>query len=181
MPVPVFAVGEVLTAAAMNQVGLFLIKTQTISSSPPVSSVAVTGAFSADYDAYKITITGGAGSANALLALQLGATTTGYYAGYNRVTYSSGLANLAADNNAANFSRAGYATTNTINANFEVHQPFATKNTFFFAPFVAQFDTQIAGAGAGFLNNSTSYTGFTIILASGTLTGGTIRVYGYRN
>ena len=179
MPVPVFAVGEVLTAAAMNQVGLFLIKTQTIGTA--VGSVTVTDAFSADFDAYKVTITGGAGSAAILLSLQLGATTTGYYAGYNRATFSTGGANVTSDNNTANFSRAGYATTNTINATFELTQPFANKNTFFFAPFVAHIDTQIAGSGAGYLNNSTSYTGFTILLASGTLTGGTIRVYGYRN
>jgi hypothetical protein len=31
----------------------------------------------------------------------------------------------------------------------------------------------------GFLNDSTSYTGFTIIAETGTLTGGTIAVYGY--
>ena len=179
MPVPDFSPGEVLTAAAMDSIGLWLIKTVTIGSA--VASVPVTDAFSADYDAYKVTITGGAGSANATLGLQLGATTTGYYAGYNRVTFSSGLASLVADNNAAIFSRAGYGTANTLNANFEVHQPFATKNTFFFAPFVAQDTTQIAGAGAGFLNNSTSYTGFTIIPNAGTLTGGTIRVYGYRS
>ena len=179
MPVPDFSPGEVLTAGAMDSIGLWLVKTQTIGAG--VSSVTVTDAFSANYDAYKVTITGGAGSTNMLLSLQLGATTTGYYAGYNRVTYSSGLASLAADNNAANFSRAGYATTNTINATFELTQPFATKNTFFFAPFAAHETSQIAGSGAGFLNNSTSYTGFTILLATGTLTGGTIRVYGYRN
>jgi hypothetical protein len=33
----------------------------------------------------------------------------------------------------------------------------------------------------GFLNNTTSYTAFTFTPSSGTLTGGTIRVYGYRN
>jgi hypothetical protein len=36
-----------------------------------------------------------------------------------------------------------------------------------------------AGAGGGILNNSTSYTAFTITPASGTYTGGTIYVYGY--
>jgi hypothetical protein len=37
-----------------------------------------------------------------------------------------------------------------------------------------------AGAGGGILNNSTSYTAFTITPASGTYTGGTIYVYGYK-
>jgi hypothetical protein len=38
------------------------------------------------------------------------------------------------------------------------------------------------GAGAsllGYLDNTTSYTDFTLTPSSGTLTGGTIRVYGY--
>jgi hypothetical protein len=179
MPVPDFSPGEVLTAAAMDSIGLWLVKTQTIGTA--VSSVAVTGVFSADYDAYKVTITGGAGSASAALTLRLGATATGYYAGYNRATYSTGGASVTSDNNAATFTRAGFGTTNTLNANFELFQPFATKNTFFYSPFVAQDTAQIAGAGAGFLNNSTSYTDFTIAPSSGTMTGGIIRVYGYRN
>jgi len=33
----------------------------------------------------------------------------------------------------------------------------------------------------GYVNNTTQYTAFTISPSSGTLTGGTIRVYGYRN
>jgi hypothetical protein len=33
----------------------------------------------------------------------------------------------------------------------------------------------------GFLNDTTSYTAFTLTANSGTLTGGEIRVYGYQN
>ena len=35
------------------------------------------------------------------------------------------------------------------------------------------------GAGAGYHNVATSYTGFTIFPQAGTFTGGTISVYGY--
>ena len=55
MTYPVFATGDVLNASDMNAVGLWLVKTQTIGSG--VGSVAVTGAFSADYDNYKIIVT----------------------------------------------------------------------------------------------------------------------------
>jgi hypothetical protein len=33
----------------------------------------------------------------------------------------------------------------------------------------------------GYLNNTTQYTAFTLTAVAGTLTGGTIRVYGYQN
>ena len=46
MSFPVFASGDVLNASDMNGVGLWLVKTQTIGTG--VSSVVVTGAFSAD-------------------------------------------------------------------------------------------------------------------------------------
>jgi hypothetical protein len=179
MPVPDFSPGEVLTAAAMDSIGLWLVKTQTIGAT--VASVTVTDAFSADFDNYKITVSGGVGSTGTTLTLQLGATTTGYYAGYSRVVYSSQAASLVSDNNAANFSRAGFLTTADCVANLELLQPFLAKNTIFSAPFAALQTGSNAGHGAGFLNNSTSYTAFTIAPASGTLTGGTIRVYGYRN
>jgi hypothetical protein len=179
MPVPDFSPGEVLTAAAMDSIGLWLVKTQTIGAG--VGSVTVSDVFSADYDAYKITITGGVGSTATIMRLQLGATTSGYYAAYNRVVYSSGAASPASDNNAANFARCGFATTDTLNGNFELLQPFATKRTIFQGAFVPAGTGDIAGTGSGFLNNATSYTAFTIIAATGTITGGTIRVYGYRN
>ena len=51
---PVFSAGAVLTAAQMNAVGLWEIKTQTIGTG--VASFEVTGAFSSDYDNYKIVI-----------------------------------------------------------------------------------------------------------------------------
>jgi hypothetical protein len=179
MPVPDFSPGEVLTAAAMDSIGLWLVKTQTIGTT--VSSVTVSDVFSADFDAFKIIITGGVGSTSTTMRLQLGATTSGYYAAYNRVTYSTGAAAPASDNNAANFSRCGFATTDTLNGNFELLQPFATKRTIFQGAFIAAGVTDNAGTASGFLNDATSYTAFTISLATGTMTGGIIRVYGYRN
>jgi hypothetical protein len=159
--------------------GLVLVKTQTVGTG--VSSVTVTGAFSGDYDNYKIVMHGGVASAAVTaLTLQLGATTTGYYAGYSRVNYT-GTANLTGDNNASRFSRVGLGTTGEATATFELLQPFLAKNTFYTGFFAGQQTTSNGGAAAGFLNDSTSYTAFTIAPASGTLTGGTIRVYGYRN
>ena len=64
---PTFSSGAVLTAAQMNSVGMWLVKTQTVGTA--VSSVTVTGAFSADYDNYLILMSGGTGSDSASISI----------------------------------------------------------------------------------------------------------------
>jgi len=155
---------------------LTLISATTIGTT--VSSVTVSSAFSATYDAYKIIISGGTGSDQELLALKLGSTTTGYYAGYTGITYSSGAAILGADNNAAAFTQAARISTNGINLNIELMSPFLAGKTFFSGSISGTSNTKIS---SGFLDNSTSYTAFTLTPTLGTITGGTIRVYGYSN
>lgn len=176
---PDFVAGQVLTAAQMNKVGLWLIKTQTIGTA--VSSVAVTNAFSADYQNYWILISGGAGSTTLNLNMTLGATTTGYYyAGWNSSMVVDSLTPSRAQN-AASFVAAGSATTSRITANVMLYSPFETDET------VAIYSTTISTtAGSsyginGFLNNTTSYTDFTLTTSTGTVTGGTIYVYGFRD
>ena len=173
---PDFTIGQVLTAAQMNGVGLWLVKTQTIGNG--VSSVAVTDAFSTDYDTYKIIVSGGVGSTIQNLALQLGATTTGYYGGQMTVN-ASGVVAGAGMNNTASWTLAGISSTNSNYLNAELLNPFLTKPTTLSS---SRNDDRTAGSygtTAGFVDNSTSYTGFTLIVG-GTMTGGTIRVYGYR-
>jgi hypothetical protein len=178
MPVPDFSPGEVLTAAAMDSIGLWLVKSQTIGSG--VSSVTVTNAFSADYDAYKIVISGGVGSATAVLQTHLGATVTGYYYGGDARTYAGTTLNIQAANGSNWY--AGEASVNSLEMNIDIKQPFLAKNTTFTGAFAsARTDGYWLSVG-GYLANTTSYTAFTITASSAaTLTGGTIRVYGYRN
>jgi hypothetical protein len=42
-------------------------------------------------------------------------------------------------------------------------------------------NTTFATPSVGYHGVATSYTGFTIAVLSGTITGGTIKIYGYRN
>jgi hypothetical protein len=154
--------------------GLRLVKKQTIGSA--VSSVAVTGAFSTTYENYKIIVTGGASSAGGYVNLTLGSTATGYYAGYLGLTYLSSTSN-AGQSNASSFSYSVYGDlTNGLNGSIELLNPFVAKPTYM------NSTTATGGqglTGQGVLANSTSYTAFTLTPASGTLTGGTIYVYGY--
>ena len=188
MPLTTYTAGEVLTAASLNANlsfaasspagGLTLIKTQTIGTT--VSSVEVTGAFSSTYENYKIVVSGGVGSTGNNLLLQLGATTTGYYAGETGVVYSSAAANLESKNNGDSF-RVGAFSTNNIGANFELFTPNVAKNTFIYGFRAVPSTSSVGMIYAGYLNDSTQYTAFTLITGGGTLTGGTIRVYGYAN
>jgi hypothetical protein len=160
-----------------NPEGLELVKTQTIGSA--VSSVEVTGAFSSTYDNYLITINNGAGSANSNLRLVLGATTSGYHYVYFYTDYNS---TSAADGTktAVHFQYIGSGSSNGLNASIHVFSPFLAKETKIQSA-VAGRGTEYVGTVAGSLFNTTSYTAFTISPSTGTLTGGTIRVYGYRN
>lgn len=177
MGYPVFAAGDVLNASDMNAVGLWLIKTQTIGTA--VASVPVTSVFSSSYDNYLITVNGGVGSVAQNIGLQLGSTVTGYYGGQMTVTTAGAFAGTGM-NNAANFTLAGISTTTNNYLNATLFDPFNTKTTRLHS---VRGDDRTAGSygtTTGFLNDTTSYTGFTLIVA-GTMTGGTIRVYGYRN
>ena len=177
---PDFTAGQVLTAAQMNAIGLWEIKSQTIGSA--VSSVTVTNAFSADYDKYLITVTGGVGSISAGGSIQFGSTNTGYYWAANYVAYtgSSGVFNGAND---TAFKESFYGSASALACCMEVTNPFAAKETLVSWRHggAATTTVNLHVVGNGYLNNTTSYTAFTITPTGGTLTGGIIRVYGYRN
>jgi hypothetical protein len=172
---PDFTAGQILTAAQMNTIGLWLVKTQVVGSA--VSSVVVSSAFNADFDNYLITYNDGSCSANTHVSLQLGSTTSGYT--FNIIGNSwSATASNTGGTASANFTYAmsGFSA-NGVNGSVEVMSPFLAKFTQFGSDFVAGFGGY---RSTGYLPNTTSYTAFTLIPASGTLTGGTIRVYGYR-
>lgn len=160
--------------------GMVLVKTQTIGTT--VSSVTVSSAFSADYDVYKIVISGGAASTTTRLDLTLGSTTSGYYtAGTFRQFAGTSTTLLYVDDENVAYWYAGETNTNSHSFDVTLINPYLSKVTSFEGYlFPARTDGYLGSVG-GFLNNTTSYTAFTITPASGTLTGGTIRVYGYRN
>jgi hypothetical protein len=180
-----FSAGQILTsddmnetAEAVNSLGLFIVKTQTIGSA--VSSVTVTGAFSSDFDNYKIIISGGVGSTNQDLYLQLSGSSANYYQGQIILAYAGGAvtgAGLAA----GSLWTVGFGSSNVLNANVELLGPFLAKPTSFQCARPIQSTTGSSVFISGYHNVNTSYTGLVISTSTGTMTGGTIRVYGYRN
>jgi hypothetical protein len=181
MAVKTFTTGEVLTASDTNTYlansGLVYVKSQTVGTT--VSSVTVSSAFSTTYDAYQVIWSGGGQSADTSINLVLGSTVTGYYGNYTYATYSSTAVASLADNNGTKFQVVGGGDPyNGASAMFILNNPFLSKQTYVTAP-GAVFSTS-NGTYNGRLANATSYTAFTIAPTSGTMTGGTIVVYGFR-
>ena len=144
-----------------------------------VSSVTVNGAFNSTYDAYKILISGGTSSvADRNLNIRLDGSTSGYYYSFIYGAYTGGSLTNAAGSNVNGITYVGSADTNGISADITVNNPFLAKWTTFSAGLSGP---TIAGPTTGNHQVATSYTGFVITPNTGTLTGGTIRVYGYNN
>jgi len=180
MTFPSFTSGEVLRAQDMNAVGLWLVKTQTVGTG--VSSVTVTDAFSATYDKYLVTVEGVQGSTLGDLRLQLGSTTTGYYGFILYGIASAPTVFGINQNNAANFGYVGNVNgTGLTTSCMTISDPYRAGNTYISTPYIGVAPTSAFGSFQGMQNSSTQFTAFTLIPGGGTLTGGTIRVYGYRN
>ena len=183
MPIPAgYTSGQIVQAVPTGiNSALVLVKSQTIGSA--VSSVTVSDAFSATYDNYKIIVSGGVGSVSIEnLNMTLGATATGYFWARNGRTIADVDASGASGGGGGVSWRAGGSSTTTLSMSMELFNPFLADETLFnsYNMYVATNGTVFTTQG--FLNNTTSYTAFTLATTGGaTMTGGTIRVYGYRN
>jgi hypothetical protein len=159
--------------------GLTLIKTQTMGSA--ISAVTVTDAFSATYDNYLITVSGGTATIDGANAnLTFGSTTTGYYEAGYYMLWSSTAVNGVTRNNGSSFS-GSYYSTNTHSGYMVVQSPYLAKNTTWQSSLIAASTGTYRADFAGYLANTTSYTAFTLTASQGTMTGAVIRVYGYQN
>jgi hypothetical protein len=156
--------------------GLTLVKSQTVGSA--VASVTVDDAFSADYDNYLVTMQNVSASAtNLFIRLRLGSTATGYKFAITYSLYGGAVTN-ATSAAAIRWGYVGSTTTNSVLMSCSIFQPFLARNTCFAAPYA---DEVASGFAAGVLLDTTSYTSFLVdVSSSGTLTGGTINVYGYK-
>jgi len=176
MTYPTFTNGQVLPASDLNAIGLWLVKTQAVGTG--VSSVTVSSAFSADFDNYMVTYSGGVGSTLHNMRLQLGSATSGYYGFGAYGTFAGATVSGVNDNNAATFRYVGGGDAYGSTLRATLITPYATGLT----SINAIIDTGTSfGTYVGRYYPDTQFTAFTMSPDSGTLTGGTIRVYGLRN
>ena len=167
---------QVSGGTAVGNSGLVFVKSQTIGSA--VSSVTVSDAFSATYDNYLIQVSGGAVSTQNELRLQMSGTTSGYYYQLILGTWSATIAGEGSKI-ATEWLYTGMGATNGLVMNCQVYLPYLATRTRIVAPYFGFVGD--VGHVHGQLDNATQYTGFVIKTSTGTMTGGTIRVYGYRN
>ena len=156
---------------------LQLVKTQTVGSAVP--SVTVTNAFNADFDSYLIQYTNGTMSSSTDIGLRLEGLTSGYYGSAYYDSYLGTANGINRINNQAEWFYVGGGDSTGCMVNCTVYNPFAAVPTFM------TYQSWSGGVftifGAGKQANYTSVTDFRLRPLAGTFTGGTIRVYGYRN
>jgi hypothetical protein len=99
-----------------------------------------------------------------------------YYAGQAQ-EYTGGIS-ARAGNGVAAIEIALTGTSKTNNMTVEVLTPFLAQETGFIC---AYGNKNYSGLTRGYNITTTSQTGFTFSVDSGTITGGTIKVYGYQN
>ena len=174
---PTFSSGAVLTAAQMNSVGMWLISKSTI----PAASLSYTTptVFSSDFDNYRVIIRGVKTSAGTELLMNFGATTTGYYGSMYYDNYTGVFTGTLRRNNGANM-YVGFAeaTLGEQVTSLDIANPFLASSTSINGGY---YGNQYSGWFGGTQANATSFTTLTVRPAAGTITGGTITVYGYRS
>jgi hypothetical protein len=176
---PVFTAGQVLTAAQMNAVGLWHISRTTVGSA--VSSVTVSSAFSSDYDNYRILLHGIVPSTTAGLTIRFGAVVTGYKFAGLLANYAGTTSNIGtASGTALRLGNVDPTDLGGISADIYGPNLADKTNVTSLASDGAGSTTGGVTMYAGVETGSTQHTDFSIQLNSGTMTGGTIDVYGYR-
>jgi hypothetical protein len=158
--------------------GLTLVKSQTIGSG--VSSVTVTGAFSSTFDNYKVTVEGtsASGSSNIMITLGSSATGSAYYGSFYYDAYTGTNTGTARSLNASRLYLGAMGTLEETFCDITISRPYLAERTQFVS---LGYGNGISGWAIGTNAASTSFTSFTISAAVGTMTDGTIRVYGYNN
>jgi hypothetical protein len=166
------------TVALTSDVGLVLVKSQAVTGT--ASSVVVSDAFSSAYDNYEIIYTGTSlATIDAQFTCQLGSANANYRT--TLVYVSNNSTPLAASTVQSAFTWVGGGSSNDAYAHFKLFNPFLTRHTRMETSAYLAHPDAAFGHASGVHSANTSFTAFTLASTAGTFTGGTIRVYGYRN
>lgn len=180
---------------AQNPQGLELITTTTctvggsasngvVTVGSAVTTFSVDNCFSSSYNVYKVIMNGGTNSANCDYQIQLLGITTAIYS-INLVYMTNGSSAVNGHNQTAvdAWNYVGGGTPQNTHMSCEIFSPNAAKVKTIIAPYF--FPTSGGGVGyyqgGGICDSTTQATGMKIRVSSGTTTGSTLRVYGYRN
>ena len=181
--------GQVLTVAggvpswatpAASGGGLDFISTTSFSG---VSSQSVNDVFSATYDNYVIKLNNctAAGDLFVHMRMRVGGADTSTNYRYQNIQADNTTVTASRSTSATHFSNIGYVQTAFNNDfTFSLTNPFNTKPTSGFSNLTTGASGNIEFNSTGYgLNDSTSYTGFTLITSTSNMTG-SVSVYGYK-
>lgn len=158
--------------------GMVLVKSQTVTGT--ASSVVVSDAFSSAYDNYEIIYTGTSlATIDAQFTCQLGSASANYRT--TLVYVANNSTPLAASTVQSVFTWVGGGSSNDAYVHFKLFNPFLTRHTRMETSAYLAHPDAAFGHASGVHSANTSFTAFTLSSTAGTFTGGTIRVYGYRN
>jgi hypothetical protein len=183
MATKTFTSGEVLTASDTNTFlansGSVLIRKAVVGSG--VSSVVVSNCFSATYENYRVVYSGGTASGSLELSVTLTGIASGYFGASIFASFGGGSASVQGYNNAGGFplGRGNTGGNSYCWLDGEIRMPFLTLPTVATSPWMSG-DVNF-GTFTGRTTSTASATGFTMTCSSGSITGGNIYVYGYRN
>jgi hypothetical protein len=175
---PDFTSGQILTAAQMNAVGMWLVKTQSFTADSPL----ITDVFTADYENYLAVLRCTSSLTGQYTNCQLINATTPKTTNYSRAGLTSSTAGtLGADSGATGQDgwRILGQSTSGIYATMTFYRPFVAAET--------GYHTQGSYLGnyyalGGIQTESYSATGFKILAQGNAATyTGTVSVYGYNN
>lgn len=189
MPVPDFSPGEVLTAAAMDSIGLWKVTTATVTAQ---TTLTVDNCFTADYANYRIVISMLGVTDQNNLGLQLldssgTVIATNYVGSAYGLDYATPGTTFATLNSTSQFVLgflANSASHGASSYNCDVSGPqISTQRTSINGLFTAVSSGSAFRGGFNFGLRSAAETarGFKLINGFGTNMTGTVRVYGYRN
>lgn len=147
-------------------------------------TVSVNNCFTSTYSTYRLVIRNSRHATtdvNLLFRLRASGTdaTTGYYWGLNTLTFA-GANNSSALANTDSIRTIAAGLTLASGGTIDVIDPQKANATLVMTTGQFASTTGEVRFGAGMLNNTTAYDGFSLIASSGNLTALTVLVYGYR-
>jgi hypothetical protein len=203
MAIQTFTSGQILTAADTNTYlansgsvaivptsvtnGSVSAGTASATANAGVSSISLLGVFSSTYDSYRVvisnlTMSGNTSATSMFAKMHDGANpaSSGYNYGVTLIDMTVGTVTSAKGIAQTTGVLIGTGTGDQFGTVFDVVNPNFATHTLFPNLSLMQISNGYTGTGSGMHQISTAYTGIQILPSSGTITGGTITVYGYR-
>ena len=169
---------QVSGGTAVGNSGLVYVKSQTVGSG--VTSVTVSDAFNSTYADYRVVISGVSfSSADADVRVKFEAALSTYnWAGtYQLYTNPTVITGTGASSSSGGIAIGASETSGNFSCAFDVQRPALSSFTVVTG---THANDSYRTTYSGCMNTATAYTDLIINVSGGTMTGGTITVYGYR-